>query len=1233
MKVKKLAVISLLSVYVLTVSAPLQAVLTNSDDMSKVTKLGLDYATAIAEKKDASEGTKDIIKKQFDDWTWNYVVGNYEKLIFQNAEAEIPAFKEKIGKMSELLERIGNISTQLGEGKYDEAAFTAVDQAVATFDHPLVSTMWASVKLAYESHKLVQQSKAELQIETLYGALDSDRRLRGASSGDGPKLFNMDSQTVDYFFNKYLITNDSTREMVKAYVKVRLNEEFPEASYLESFKGWLTGSDSAKEEELAQLEQYKNTSRRWIMELLKDLNNQATARYNEVRVQQQLAEFQRFAAKFKNIDASIESLLNEFRQINEYKKESAKYSSILSGILTQKAAVQAELKNNKLSISQKKHILTKAEEVYLECMKYWSRANIIGNTGFAGQFKANMNELDGIIKQIKLSMETSSSDVLVFYSNEMGGQNKAYFSSLFSGLLTEYVFKVDFETYKQKYMELLNSGDFKAAEEVLHYTYIYNNYMGKGIENELEAMEAHYKEILANAQKKYENESKKLAADLARVSLQIGQIIDNGGTPPMSLYNSYDSIKQFISDLDGAKSEFDKAVSDLWTSQAQKYQDFEKEIIDNYNIFKALADDRKKELENYRAILRPLYTQLPIRVGATDGLPLFSLSDARQLLPVLEIENAKFFLDKLNQESTLGYKFSNASARNVGGVLTAKTMEIAQKIDELRRVIQVFENETPKTIKIWENGKKQWDALKKPESEDIAQFIVFADENFDYEKEFGICESAAAKTEAYISELRRIQSEYITKAETEISNMEKDYDYFNAIVKQYDSWIKEKITQKVLELDIAPSGVPLQKDKTYSGEYRLGLNTDPVTGMIVINEPYPHYATAQEIKNIAILQQTKNELVQKPFYKFLTSNMPEVANYFNRLLSGDLTQAAKEENFIIGKGLKNTIWKTNIDEAELALSKISPESEYYYQNMKVLSEKIPFLIEIISKEDKEKLIKESKDPYILIKAQQMQADNIGSLVKIDEEPLKALPLGQRFVALRAKAQDLLTKRAALINKKIQDESNARENSLKVEYFFSEIKKIKDSLEKISNDSSEKEHLSIDEIYTNLYNLKGQYNKSGLANLSLNNAFDELEKDILNLIDKNKDIESQKLQKIKDFYISFKQAYESQNDSLLMNLTSDSWDAGDGTTVSDLEENFRNMFTVFDSIQYNISGLNVQKFNENIYNVSYDVEIIGNMYNTGIKRNEKSSVSEQVIIDKNGKIKINKTLRGNYWYIK
>lgn len=122
------------------------------------------------------------------------------------------------------------------------------------------------------------------------------------------------------------------------------------------------------------------------------------------------------------------------------------------------------------------------------------------------------------------------------------------------------------------------------------------------------------------------------------------------------------------------------------------------------------------------------------------------------------------------------------------------------------------------------------------------------------------------------------------------------------------------------------------------------------------------------------------------------------------------------------------------------------------------------------------------------------------------------------------------------------------------------------------------------------------------------------------------------QPVRAFYSQFKQAYERKNDAKLISFLGDDWSAGDGTTLYDVEDYFRNMFTVFDEIRLEINDLQVEPLENGRLRASYSLLIIGKIYAVGITREEKSSVVEDLEVESSGRMKIINTPQGRFWYV-
>ena len=128
------------------------------------------------------------------------------------------------------------------------------------------------------------------------------------------------------------------------------------------------------------------------------------------------------------------------------------------------------------------------------------------------------------------------------------------------------------------------------------------------------------------------------------------------------------------------------------------------------------------------------------------------------------------------------------------------------------------------------------------------------------------------------------------------------------------------------------------------------------------------------------------------------------------------------------------------------------------------------------------------------------------------------------------------------------------------------------------------------------------------------------------------LDDDRSQEVRDFYERFKSAYEGRNTPQVMSLISEAWTAGDGTALSDLDENLRNNFRLYDEIRYAMSGLKITKTGAK-YQACYDVAITSRIFKRNLKHEEKSQVCEELSAEDGGKFRISRTFSGNYWYVK
>jgi len=127
------------------------------------------------------------------------------------------------------------------------------------------------------------------------------------------------------------------------------------------------------------------------------------------------------------------------------------------------------------------------------------------------------------------------------------------------------------------------------------------------------------------------------------------------------------------------------------------------------------------------------------------------------------------------------------------------------------------------------------------------------------------------------------------------------------------------------------------------------------------------------------------------------------------------------------------------------------------------------------------------------------------------------------------------------------------------------------------------------------------------------------------------VQGDKTAEVSSFYDKFKAAYEGRNAPQVLALIAGEWSAGDGTELSDLEENLRNNFRLYDEIKYDLAGLKVSRAGKG-WQACYEVTITSRIFKRNLRHEEKSKVCDEVGVDR-GELKLLKTYSGTYWYVK
>jgi len=357
---------------------------TKASDFSKAEEYGLKFVTYTIEEKDSGEGVKKLGKY---DVLWD-ILGKSEEFFLNGDPDAFPQTKDRILKIKLVLDQTQVLATKLGEGSYDDAAMEAITLAVGLVDHPLVNLVWEMSKLTYESHKAVKESVTALEIEKLYGIVDTDRRLHGTYSEDGPKLIPTDKDTVTYFYDKYIVTNRDTRQLVRTYVNKVIGGNFPE--YSPTLWQRISGTAETEKEaaELAELIEFKNASRAWIKQLIDDLNKQVKLNWARMTLRRKLVVFNEFKARYDESIKDFDSIDAFFRHYQKMKSEQKNYASIVKGLQEDyKAALSLlNFKNDKGKRNRAHEARPLFWKVHNSAVVYGARAAKIEDYSYSGIF-------------------------------------------------------------------------------------------------------------------------------------------------------------------------------------------------------------------------------------------------------------------------------------------------------------------------------------------------------------------------------------------------------------------------------------------------------------------------------------------------------------------------------------------------------------------------------------------------------------------------------------------------------------------------------------------------------------------------------------------------------------------------------------------------------------------------------------------------------------------------------
>lgn len=1224
------------------------SLLTQSEDFTKAVTYGLNVATYTAEKKSGKEAAQKLMGY---DVLWD-LLGKGEEALLNGDPDAIPTLKDNFLKVKLVLDKTAEIADRIGRGELTEGAISSIDTAVGLLNHPVVNAMWEAIKLTYQSQKAVESTGAALQIETLYGIVDRDRRLFGVSSGNGPRLIQVNSGTADYFFNKYLITNASTRALVKTYVEKVLGEEFPTLPTGQRIFAMLTfTSDAAKEEqELRKLEEFKNTSRRWIVALLKDLNKQASLVWARTRAMQQREKFQAFYKRagkaFANIDEALAYFTNMARIRKEYKTYPAKLKAMQVALekarkeLPSLSAAQVDrrlqLRNQVLQLGKKSHayavnaliidkfdLRAKFEDFQRDCMKFVIRVDAL--------LEHEKEQMMTVLMEPEATEDASHTKPGAHdYPNpgDFGEVDtwdyEAQWSAFAKNMLSL------FEPVLSAQRRVLDEMPMPPLEEVETHL---ANYEG------LAAIKVRNKWILRGDQ---------LLSKASHAVDEANRRVSKSSIGDVPCYEPnrertpcVESVRQAI-------------LNAFWGYAHDKTK---KAMRAQQQIFSIRIEEGRSRMD---ATLRYYWKTLGTTLRtAVDNLQI--LRDLQDRARTISLDSHLKYANRYLSEhgyTTLGRikvsdpatihldrigAFLRAQAEDIGGAVSpmAKLEHLVDsfsdagvqiaRLDSLQKDLKGFIPLEPETISLVnaylmqsvDAAQTDWSLDAGPVAIPSGLGISQARTDTVYLKKLmELMTGSTTEPLDYTGLLNKLKDrvaplsgsvlkehvrQFTLKAETDIENRQKDMNYLAGLERQYQAWFDRQ--KRLGRVSFEP------ETGMWIWGHRLRTRDG---GYCILDKPYRHAATAQDFIADPDLSTGRSELEGLPVYAYFRKMAPEIHHYLEQQFTGGGVVLAKEANFVVGQ--IPPVWQSDIEKGEQIVGSIRIDSPDFTKKLHQLAKLFPFYLQF-----------PKKDAGHVTDLTARIFSVVGKDPTFNLGLVKGGKLGNRFVAMAKKIQAL---RKAKANAMLKAQHKALEDNgaaQRLSGYRKELAKLMAQVEEISVMSGDQGAV-IHDLYQRYWDLLTRYNVDKLAQdpdftrklLGYDHTFADLEKR------KEQRVPDQ-TGKVRQLYQAFASAYSNRDEAGVIALIDPGWEAVDSDTdITDLEDTLANSFDVFDEVRYEQKNLLISPQGKGDFEVSYDLTIRGEIYDDELVHEEKSRVTEKVHCAAGGRCQIVRTRGGRFW---
>lgn len=833
-------------------------------------------------------------------------------------------------KAYEVADQAFKAINNVAAGDYDEAVLRALYAGGELVGHPVFKAAIAAAIYTGESYKAVRKSTTGLQIEKLYDALNAER-LAGTVNpqADQPALIPTDDETLNYFYQKYIWDDETTRKLVAAYVNsafgagVWSEDEWRRLQY-----AYINDAYSADPVRRAKLEELNNAFRKkaksWIRGLINDLNGQVTYLWAAARLRQTSVGLRNYMQQVQGFNASFAQLKQQYESLEKLKANVPEWEKVLAGS-------PAALEKAKTLLANPKK-LNEAQQLCAEWISKMrtatSGAHVVGEMKLFESLKVQRQAWYDIEKTLGDSISKAQASIIkdpTLVYQAAAGENisdeKKFYQDNFEQFMKPYKWIENPDKVKDTVLNWLNQGKF---DEAYQAAAVLDNERSSAVYEYYEGRSGLLSEVAKkrdSINEEYQNRISELSTEIEKVREQYSAAAKHGRTQEEILCaQKLDTLKAQVTKEQGkiaiCNSAYQLATSVSWAlheATTVEYGVTKSEIAKIIIAVQDLMQKRLRQWNEYKSfICGQIENALPLK-GVTGQGTDFSIQMDEQVDALMSA------LDKLLEEAKRAEKYVANAPFDYATTLGELYRQMEKRSNQIRYGASIDTQEVTRRMgeaqelyNQWQSAADKWKNAPGLSTQELLEVQVLVDP--DGAKTYGNRRAAIDRTIAgfpgLMSKINGKGNECVRLADETVKDRQQGSDWINDKLREVQSFFKAQEAAKAIK----------NKGSAPDPDYEVVVEKEMDMG--ISNTPYRHYMLEKDVA--AYATEIMSGWDQFAGVQFLKTYAPKVYEKLKASAKPTGIKMASEDNVIVRTGASSnmTIWKSALDKLASAVDAV-----------------------------------------------------------------------------------------------------------------------------------------------------------------------------------------------------------------------------------------------------------------------------------------------------------------------